>query len=77
MILTLLGAIALGVLLTSAHYLAVASVPGLEETLLSIPRSPVGISGRHLAWAATIMMYFVCSICLSVFVIAQFREDIR
>lgn len=76
-ILTLAGAIALGLLLTAAHYLAVASAPGLEETLLTIPRSHNGVSGRHLAWAATIMMYFVCSICLSVFVIAQFREDMR
>jgi NO-binding membrane sensor protein with MHYT domain len=74
-ILTLTGAIALGLLLTAAHYLAVVSIPGLEERLLSIPRSHTGISERHLAWAATIMMYFVCSICLSIFVIAQFRED--
>ncbi len=74
-ILTLMGAVALGLLLTAAHYLAVASVPGLEEALLTIPRSHTGISVRHLAWAATIMMYFVCSICLSVFVIAQFRDD--
>ena len=77
MILTLMGAIALGLLLTAAHYLAIASAPGLEEALLSIPRAHTGISVRHLAWAATIMMYFVCSICLSVFVIAQFREDVR
>jgi diguanylate cyclase len=75
--LTLTGSIALGLLLTAAHYLAIASVPGLEEMLLSVPRSHSGISGRHLAWAATIMMYFVCSICLSIFVIAQFREDNR
>ena len=76
-ILTLMGAVALGLLLTAAHYLAIASAPGLEEALLSIPRAHTGISVRHLAWAATIMMYFVCSICLSVFVIAQFREDVR
>jgi len=76
-ILTLMGAIALGLLLTAAHYLAIASAPGLEEALLSIPRAHTGISVRHLAWAATIMMYFVCSICLSVFVIAQFRDDAR
>ncbi len=73
--LTLSGAIALGLLLTATHYLAVASIPGLEERLLSIPRNDSGISEPHLAWAATIMMYFVCSICLSIFVIAQFRED--
>ncbi len=76
-ILTLAGAIALGLLLTAAHYLAIASAPGLEDLLLIVPRSHTGISERHLAWAATIMMYFVCSICLSVFVITQFREDIQ
>jgi NO-binding membrane sensor protein with MHYT domain len=76
-ILTLMGAIALGLLLTAAHYLAIASAPGLEDALLAIPRSHTGISERYLAWAATIMMYFLCSICLSVFVITQFREDIR
>jgi len=75
--LTLTGAIALGLLLTAAHYLAVASAPGLEEALLLGPRGHSTISGRHLAWAATIMIYFVCSICLSIFVISQFREDAR
>jgi diguanylate cyclase len=75
--LTLTGAIALGLLLAAGHYLAIASLPGLEERLLAIPRANTGISERHLAWAATIMMYFICSICLSVFVIAQFREDVR
>ncbi len=75
--LTLTGAIALGLLLAAAHYLAIASIPGLEERLLTIPRSHTGISVRHLAWAATIMIYFLCSICLSIFVIAQFREDAR
>ncbi len=76
-VLTLTGAIALGLLLTAAHYLAVASAPGLEEALFSIPRNTNGVSERHLAWAATIMVYFVCSICLSIFVIAQFREEMR
>lgn len=76
-VLTLGGAIALGLLLTAAHYLAIASAPGLEETLRFMPRNANGVSERHLAWAATIMMYFVCSICLSIFVIAQFRDDIK
>ncbi len=75
--LTLFGAVALGLLLTAAHYLAIASASGIEEALLIVPRGHSGISGRYLAWAATIMMYFVCSICLSIFVIAQFREDTR
>jgi diguanylate cyclase len=75
--LTLTGAIALGLLLTAAHYLAIASAPGLEDALFAIPRNNSGVSERHLAWAATIMTYFVCSICLSVFVIGQFRDDMR
>lgn len=76
-ILTLLGAVGLGLLLTAAHYLAIASTLGLEETLLTAPPSTSGISERHLAWAATIMTYLLCSICLSVFVITQFREEIE
>ena len=76
-VLTLTGAIALGLLLTATHYLAIASAPGLEDALSIVPRSHTGISERHLAWAATIMMYFVCSICLSIFVITQFREDMK
>jgi len=76
-LLTLTGAVALGLLLTATHYLAAASTLALEDTLLSIPESNSGISERYLAWAATIMTYLLCSICLSVFVIAQFREEIE
>lgn len=76
-ILTLTGAVALGLLLTAAHYLATASTLGLDETLLTVPPSTTAISGRYLAWAATIMTYLLCSICLSVFVISQFREEIE
>ncbi len=75
--LTLTGAVALGLMLTATHYLATASTIALDETLLTIPASGSGISERYLAWAATIMTYLLCSICLSVFVIAQFREDIE
>lgn len=76
-ILTLLGAIGLGLSLTATHYLAVASTVGLEQTLLVIPQDPGRISERYLAWAATIMMYLICSICLSIFVIMQFREEME
>jgi NO-binding membrane sensor protein with MHYT domain len=76
-ILTLIGAIGLGLSLTATHYLAVTSTLGLEETLLTIPQDPNRISERYLAWAATIMMYLICSICLSIFVIMQFREEIE
>ncbi|MGO9545969.1 MAG: MHYT domain-containing protein [Rhodomicrobium sp.] len=73
--LILIGSIALGLSLTAAHYLAIQSTNGLEETLLTLPRNTSGISGRYLAWAATIMTYLICSICLSIFVITQFREE--
>jgi diguanylate cyclase len=76
-ILTLAGAVGLGLLLAAVHYLATASTLGLEETLLTVPPSTTSISGRYLAWAATIMTYLLCSICLSVFVITQFREQIE
>ncbi len=74
-LLTLAGSIGLGACLTATHYLAVASADGLEQTLLSIPPYDSGISERYLAWSATIMMYLICSICLCVFVIGQFRDE--
>jgi diguanylate cyclase len=74
-VVTLIGSVALGLCLSATHYLAVASAPGLDQTLLALPRYEAGISERYLAWSATIMMYLTCSICLCVFVIAQFRED--
>ena len=76
-ILTLIGAIWLGLSLTATHYLAVASTLGLEQTLLLIPQDPDRISERYLAWAATIIMYLICSICLIIFVIMQFREELE
>jgi NO-binding membrane sensor protein with MHYT domain len=76
-ILTLLGAIGLGLSLTATHYLAVASTLELEQTLLAIPQDPNQISERYLAWAATIVMYLICSICLSIFVVMQFREEME
>jgi NO-binding membrane sensor protein with MHYT domain len=76
-ILTLIGSIGLGLSLTATHYLAVASTLNLEQTLLLIPQDPNRISERYLAWAATIMMYLICSICLSIFVIMQFREEME
>jgi diguanylate cyclase len=76
-IVTLAGAIGLGLCVTATHYLAIASAEGLDQTLLAVPRDTSGISERYLAWAATIMMYLICSICLSVFVIMQFREEME
>ena len=76
-IVTFLGATAVGLLMAATHYLAIGSVQGLEEALLIAPPNTTGISERYLAWAATIMMYLLCSICLSVFLIMQFREDIE
>jgi NO-binding membrane sensor protein with MHYT domain len=74
-ILTLVGAIALGLCLSATHYLAIASTQNLEQTLLAVPAYDSGISERYLAWSATIMMYLICSICLCIFVITQFREE--
>ena len=74
---TLLGSTATGLGLAAAHYLAVASTSGLRETLQTIPQNSAGISSGYLAWAAAIMTYLICSICLSVFVIMQFREEIE
>jgi len=74
---TILGAVGLGLLLTAAHYAAIAPAAGLDEALLALPPDTSGVSGQFLAWAATIMMYLICSICLSVFVIMQFRDDIE
>ncbi len=76
-ILTLAGAIVLGPYLAATHYLAIVSTEGLDQTLLAVPQNASGISERYLAWAATIMMYLICSICLSVFVIMQFREEME
>jgi diguanylate cyclase len=72
---TLIGSVVLGLCLSATHYLAVASTHGLDQTLLALPAYDAGISERYLAWSATIMMYLVCSICLCVFVITQFRDE--
>ena len=74
-LLTLAGSIFLGLCLAASHYLAIASTLNLEQTLLAIPASDNGISERYLAWSATIMMYLICSICLCIFVISQFRDE--
>lgn len=76
-VLTLLGAVVLGLLLTATHYLAIASAPALEDTLLGVPPGNSGISEHYLAWAATIMTYVICCIGLSTFVIVQFRGEIE
>ncbi len=74
-LLTLSGATFLGLCLSASHYLAIASTQNLEQTLLTVPAYENGISERYLAWSATIMMYLICSICLCIFVISQFREE--
>jgi NO-binding membrane sensor protein with MHYT domain len=74
-LLTLSGATLLGLCLSASHYLAIASTQNLEQTLLTIPANSNGISERYLAWSATIMMYLICSICLCIFVISQFRDE--
>ncbi len=74
---TLLGAMIFGCALTATHYMAVASAPDLETALLAVPPDAAALSERYLAWSATIMMYLICSICLCIFVIMQFREEIQ
>jgi NO-binding membrane sensor protein with MHYT domain len=76
-ILTLAGSIALGFALAATHYLSIASTENLEAALASVPAAVTPISDRYLAWTATIMMYLICSICLCVFVIMQFREEME
>jgi NO-binding membrane sensor protein with MHYT domain len=77
LVMTLLGAVAFGLALAATHYITAASASDLEQTLLALPPDTIGLSERYLAWSATIMMYLICSICLCIFVVMQFREEIR
>ncbi len=74
---TLLGSAFVGLCIAATHYLAVASTEGLEQVLLTVPQYDGAIPDRYLAWSATIMMYLLCSICLCVFVLQQFREELE
>jgi NO-binding membrane sensor protein with MHYT domain len=76
-IITLIGSAGLGLALSATHYLTISSTEGLDQTLTAIPQAVNPISGHYLAWAATITMYLICSICLCVFVVMQFREDMQ
>ncbi len=73
---TLIGAVGLGLAISATHYLSVSSASGLEQALAAVPPAENAISDRYLAWSATIMMYLVCSICLCVFAVTQFRDDV-
>jgi len=76
-VITLAGALGLGLGLSATHYLTVASAQSLELTLAAIPAATSELSARYLAWSATIMTYLVCSICLCIFVIMQFKEEMQ
>jgi NO-binding membrane sensor protein with MHYT domain len=76
-LLTLVGSAFLGLCISAAHYLSIASTEGLDQTLLGVPQYEGAIPDRYLAWSATIVMYLICSICLCVFVIQQFREELE
>jgi NO-binding membrane sensor protein with MHYT domain len=76
-IITLIGSIGLGLALSTTHYLTISSAEGLSQTLTALPQAASAVSERYLAWSATIMMYLVCSICLCVFVVMQFREEME
>ncbi len=73
--LTLAGSAFLGLSLSASHYLAIASTQNLDKLLLAAPANDNAISERYLAWSATIMMYLICSVCLCIFFIGQFRDD--
>ncbi|KAI94393.1 hypothetical protein T281_11195 [Rhodomicrobium udaipurense JA643] len=74
-VLTSAGAVALGIVLSSTHYMAVASTMRLDETLAALPRAVEQTGDQSLAWTATIALYVVCSVCLCVFVLSQFRSE--
>lgn len=74
-LLTIAGAIALGLYLAATHYLAIASTQNLEQVLLAVPANENPIAGRYLAWSATIVTYLICSICLCIFAVGQFRDE--
>jgi NO-binding membrane sensor protein with MHYT domain len=76
-IVTLVGSAGLGLALSATHYLAISSTEGLDRALAAVPQAVSSVSAQYLAWSATIMMYLVCSICLCVFVVMQFREEMQ
>ena len=72
---TLAGAGILGLCLSATHYMAIASAQNLEQALLAVPAYGNAISERYLAWSVTIITYMICSICLCIFVVGQFRDE--
>lgn len=76
-VITLFGSVIFGLAIAATHYIAVASAVDLDATLMAVPPDASGLSERYLAWSATIMMYLICSICCCIFVIMQFRDDLR
>ena len=76
-LLTLVGSAFVGLCIAAAHYLAVASAEGLRQALLAVPQYDGAIPDRYLAWSATIVIYLICSICLCVFALQQFREELE
>lgn len=75
-VITLIGAFLLGLGICAIHFLSIVSAPGLEQALSIIPPDPNPVAERYLAWSVTIMMYLICSICLCLFVIMQFQEEL-
>jgi NO-binding membrane sensor protein with MHYT domain len=74
---TILGSLLLGMAICANHYITVAAAPSLDVALALAPRSASAISENHLAWAAAIVVYLICSIFLSISVIMQFQDDMR
>jgi NO-binding membrane sensor protein with MHYT domain len=75
--LTFFGSIALGLALGATHYMAVYSAEDLGRTLAAIPPEASGIPARYLAWSTTIMTYLVCGICICIYLVMQFRDEIE
>ncbi len=75
--LTLGGSVFLGLGLAAAHYFSVQTATALQQTLASVPRYEGEAANGYLAWTASIVVYLVCSICLCIFAVQQFREELR
>lgn len=63
-----------GLCLSLSSYLAVGSLTDSGQPLEIPLNSELGAYQWHLAWAAAVMVYLMCSICLLIFFIGQFDD---
>jgi NO-binding membrane sensor protein with MHYT domain len=74
LILSFIGAIALGLLFAVLHYVAVQMVEFVP--VMSLAGVPVpAFSEARIAWTAAGVTYITCSICLVTYAVFQFRSD--